>query len=153
MNSTGTELLENNYMKLNGFTSIFNVTPYMLPHLLYNPTHALFTKTRLYLLKVILHFHNSCKLIDYNLASDFNIGPKIRHTLLHIKRHRPDSFSWHIADGWRRFAFLTRWNSVHLQVLLSATPQRGNVSRGITTSSTTRVFGEYFLKISVHKNS
>ena len=30
---------------------------------------------------------------------------------------------------------------------------RGNVSRGITRSSTTRVFGEYFLKISVHKNS
>ena len=29
----------------------------------------------------------------------------------------------HIADGWRRFAFLTRWSSVHLQVLLSATPQ------------------------------
>ena len=28
-----------------------------------------------------------------------------------------------------------------------------NVSRGITPSSTTRVFGEYFLKISVHKNS
>ena len=30
---------------------------------------------------------------------------------------------------------------------------RGNVSRGITPTSTTRVFGEYFLKISVHKNS
>ena len=30
---------------------------------------------------------------------------------------------------------------------------RGNVSRGITPSSTTRIFGEYFLKISVHKNS
>ena len=30
-----------------------------------------------------------------------------------------------VQDGWRRFAFLTRWNSVHLQVLLSATPQRG----------------------------
>ena len=30
---------------------------------------------------------------------------------------------------------------------------RGNASRGITPSSTTRVFGEYFLKISVHKNS
>jgi hypothetical protein len=30
---------------------------------------------------------------------------------------------------------------------------RGNVSRGITPSNTTRVFGEYFLKISVHKNS
>jgi len=30
---------------------------------------------------------------------------------------------------------------------------KGNVSRGITTSSTTRIFGEYFLKISVHKNS
>ena len=29
---------------------------------------------------------------------------------------------------------------------------RGNVSRGITSSSTTRVFGDYFLKISVHKN-
>ena len=29
----------------------------------------------------------------------------------------------------------------------------GNVSRGITPSSTTRVFGEYFLKISVHKSS
>ena len=36
------------------------------------------------------------------------------------------SIYYHItADGWRRFAFLTRWNSVHLQVLLSATPQRG----------------------------
>ena len=30
---------------------------------------------------------------------------------------------------------------------------KGNVSRGITPSSTTRVFGEYFLKISVHENS
>ena len=30
---------------------------------------------------------------------------------------------------------------------------RGNVSKGITPSSTTRVFGEYFLKISVHKSS
>ena len=30
-----------------------------------------------------------------------------------------------IADGWRRFAFLTRWNSVHLQVFLSATLQGG----------------------------
>jgi len=29
-----------------------------------------------------------------------------------------------VQDGWRRFAFLTR-NSVHLQVLLSATPQGG----------------------------
>ena len=29
---------------------------------------------------------------------------------------------------------------------------RGNVSTVITPSSTTRVFGEYFLKISVHKN-
>ena len=32
---------------------------------------------------------------------------------------------FHIADGWRRFAFLTRWSSVPLQVLLSATPQGG----------------------------
>ena len=30
-----------------------------------------------------------------------------------------------VQDGWRRLAFLTRWNSVHLQVLLSATPQGG----------------------------
>ena len=30
---------------------------------------------------------------------------------------------------------------------------RGNVSRRIPPSSTSRVFGEYFLKISVHKNS
>ena len=30
-----------------------------------------------------------------------------------------------LQDGWRRFAFLTQWNSVHLQVLLSATPQGG----------------------------
>ena len=30
-----------------------------------------------------------------------------------------------VQDGWSRFAFLTRWNSVHLHVLLSATPQRG----------------------------
>ena len=30
-----------------------------------------------------------------------------------------------VQDGWRRFAFLTRWNSVHLQVLRSATPQGG----------------------------
>ena len=30
---------------------------------------------------------------------------------------------------------------------------RGKVSRGITPSSTLRVFDEYFLKISVHKNS
>ena len=30
---------------------------------------------------------------------------------------------------------------------------KGNVSRGITPSSTTRVFSEYFLKMSVHKNS
>ena len=30
-----------------------------------------------------------------------------------------------VQDGWRRFAFLTRWNLVHLQVLLSATPRGG----------------------------
>jgi len=30
-----------------------------------------------------------------------------------------------VQDGWGIFAFLSRWNSVHLQVLLSATPQRG----------------------------
>ena len=30
-----------------------------------------------------------------------------------------------VQDGWSRFAFLTRWNSVQLQVLLSATPQGG----------------------------
>ena len=30
-----------------------------------------------------------------------------------------------LQDGWGRFAFLTRWNSVHLQVLISATPQGG----------------------------
>ena len=29
------------------------------------------------------------------------------------------------CGGWRRFAFLTRWNSVRLHVLLSATPQGG----------------------------
>ena len=28
-----------------------------------------------------------------------------------------------VQDGWRKFAFLTRWNSVHLQVLLSTTSQ------------------------------
>jgi hypothetical protein len=28
-----------------------------------------------------------------------------------------------VQDGWRKSAFLTRWNAVHLQVLLSATPQ------------------------------
>jgi len=33
-----------------------------------------------------------------------------------------------VQDRWRRFAFLTRWNSVHLQVLLSATPQGGMFS-------------------------
>jgi hypothetical protein len=27
-----------------------------------------------------------------------------------------------LQDGWCKSAFLTRWNSVHLQVLLSATP-------------------------------
>ena len=30
-----------------------------------------------------------------------------------------------VQDGWCRFAFLTRWNSVLLQVLVSATPQGG----------------------------
>jgi hypothetical protein len=30
-----------------------------------------------------------------------------------------------VQDGWRKSAFLTRWNSVHLEVLLSATPQGG----------------------------
>jgi len=48
------------------------------------------------------------------------------------------------------------FNTVNLGTSASS-PQchstRGNVSRGITPSSTTRVFGEYFLKISVHKNS
>jgi hypothetical protein len=29
-----------------------------------------------------------------------------------------------MQDGCRKSAFLTRWNSVHLQILLSATPQR-----------------------------
>jgi hypothetical protein len=30
-----------------------------------------------------------------------------------------------VQDGWGKSVFLTRWNSVHLQVLLSATPQGG----------------------------
>jgi hypothetical protein len=30
-----------------------------------------------------------------------------------------------VQDGWCKSAFLTRWNSVHLHVLLSATPQGG----------------------------
>jgi hypothetical protein len=30
-----------------------------------------------------------------------------------------------VQNGWRKSAFLTRWNSVPLQVLLSATPQGG----------------------------
>ena len=48
------------------------------------------------------------------------------------------------------------FNTVNLGTSASS-PQchfaRGNVSRGITPSNTTRVFGEYFLKISVHRNS
>ena len=48
------------------------------------------------------------------------------------------------------------FNTVKLGTSVSS-PQshstRGNVSRGITTSSTTRVFDECFLKISVHKSS
>ena len=48
------------------------------------------------------------------------------------------------------------FNTVKL-VTSASSPQchstRGKVSRGITPSSITRVFGEYFLKISVHKNS
>ena len=66
---------------------------------------------------------------------------------------------------WRRANFLTHcgrvtqicvFNTVKLGKSASS-PQcrstRGNVSRGITPSSTTRVFGKYFLKISFHKNS
>jgi len=30
-----------------------------------------------------------------------------------------------VQDRWRKSAFFTRWNLVHLQVLLSATPWRG----------------------------
>ena len=55
-----------------------------------------------------------------------------------------------------RVAQICVFNTVKLGTSASS-PQchstRGNVSRGITPSSTTRVFGEYFLKISVHKNS
>ena len=43
------------------------------------------------------------------------------------------------------FRYICKFSLVH--------SARGNVSRGITPSSTTRVFGEYFLKISVHKSS
>ena len=48
------------------------------------------------------------------------------------------------------------FNTVKLGTSASSTQchsTSGNVSRGITPSSATRVFGEYFLKISVHKNS
>ena len=49
-----------------------------------------------------------------------------------------------------------RFNTVNLGTSASSLQchsPRGNVSRGITPSTTTRVFGEYFLKISVHKSS
>ena len=72
-----------------------------------------------------------------------------------------------VQDGWGRFAFLRYncagrvtqicvFNTVKLGTSASSPychSTRGNVSIGITPSSTTRVFGEYFLKISVHKNS
>ena len=71
-----------------------------------------------------------------------------------------------MQDGWRRFAFLHYncagrvtqicvFNTVKLGSSASSPlchSTRGNVSRGITPSITTRIFGEYFLKISVHKN-
>ena len=54
-----------------------------------------------------------------------------------------------VQDGWRKSAFLTRaWfpRTVHL-----ITQYMEPFSKW--SSSTTRVFGEYFLKISIHKNS
>ena len=42
---------------------------------------------------------------------------------------------------------------IKVKVILEHAMKAQRVSRGITPSSTTRVFGEYFLKISVHKNS
>jgi hypothetical protein len=32
-----------------------------------------------------------------------------------------------VQDGWRKSEFLTRWNSVYLQAILSATPQEGEM--------------------------
>jgi hypothetical protein len=45
------------------------------------------------------------------------------------------------------------WNQLHLQVLHSATPQRGKFRRDITASSITRSLGKCFLKILVHKSN
>jgi len=40
-----------------------------------------------------------------------------------------------VQDGWRRFAFLTRWNSVHLQVccICTNTVTRAGLGRPTTT--------------------
>jgi len=49
-----------------------------------------------------------------------------QHNLLNTLRTGDTDLRFYVTtvqDGWRRFAFLTRWNSIHLQVILSATPQ------------------------------
>ena len=67
---------------------------------------------------------------------------------------------WTIIDYFKthcgRVKQICVFNTVKLGTFASSpycNSTRGNVSRGITSSSTTRVFGEYFLKISFHKNS
>jgi len=52
-----------------------------------------------------------------------------------------------VQDGWRRFAFLTRWNSVHLQVLLSATPQEGMFPQALLGSLVSISWKFQFTKI------
>ena len=63
---------------------------------------------------------------------------------------------WRVLTHCGRVTQICLLNTVKLGTSASS-PQchttRGNVSRGIAPSSTTRVFGEYFLKISFHKNS
>ena len=64
------------------------------------------------------------------------------------------AFNAHSLTHCGRVTQICVFNTVKLGTSASS-PQchstRGNVSRGVTPSSTTRVFVEYFLKISVHK--
>ena len=68
----------------------------------------------------------------------------------------PSTGAFEMLTHCGRVTKICVFNTVKLGTSASS-PQchftRGNVSRGTTPSSTTRVFGEYFLEISVRKNS
>ena len=111
-------------------------------------------------------FKSACRQQCQQVLTSCAVGSSNMHVYTICLHSVPLSFPSHsVVHNRCQYSQLTHcgwvtqicvFNTVKLGTSASS-PQchstTGNFSRGITPSSTTRVFGEYFLKISVHKSS